>query len=246
MTVFEIENMRLALSTFRDGSGQFVKSIEEYMPDYRDFERVTALVCGGDSAESKAIFDVVVPTPDGLPFGISCKMSTEKKTAGFMELSNAHKTFQDEFDSLGVDWRTEPEYAGPAVVELVSNWHQRESRQFDLASSRYLVLSHDSKWREFQLHCYPLSLVIADPYADVEWCSEGKGPSTVAGYIQHGGRRHRLWQLFQGSGGQLKYYPPLEWTEWSSARFALETPPVKTILEKVEEYFPGKWSSLHP
>lgn len=250
MSVFEIENMRLALSTFRDGSGQFVKSIEEYMPDFLGFERVTALVCGGDTAESKGIFDVIVPVPGGRPFGISCKMSTEQKWSSFMELSNAQKTFQDEFDHLEIDWRTEPEYAGPAIVELVSRWHTDVAQQFDLSGSRYLVLSHDRRWREFQLHCFPLSLVVADPYADVEWCNEGgdasQGPSTLVGYISHGGRRHRLWQLFQRSGGQLKYYPPLEWAEWSSGRFVLETPPVKSILEKVEEYFPGKWSSLHP
>lgn len=250
MSVFEIENMRLALSTFRDGSGQFVGSIEAYMPDFLAFERVTALVCGGDTAESKGIFDVVVPVPGGLPFGISCKMTARQKASSFMELSNAHKTFQDEFDRLGIDWRTEPEYAGPAIVELVSSWQTDVADQFNLESSRYLVLSHANRWSEFQLHCFRLSLTVADPYSDIEWCNEGgdveRGPSTLAGYISHDGQRHRLWQLFQRSGGQLKYYPPREWAEWASATFALETPPVKTILEKVEEYFPGQWSSLHP
>jgi len=177
-------------------------------------------------------------------------MSTEQKKSGFMELSNSHKKFQDELDRLEIDWRSDPEYAGPAIVELVTSWHTGAADEFDLSGSRYLVLSHDRPWRAFQLHCFPLSLTLADPWAEIEWCNEGgdatRGPSTLAGYISHDGRRHRLWQLFQRSGGQLKYYPPLDWAEWSSAKFALETPPVKSILEKIEEYFPGKWSSLHP
>lgn len=240
----EVERMRLALSTFRDGSGQFVKSIGGYMPGYLDFERATALVCGGDTSEDKGIFDVSVPVPGGLPFGVSCKMSVSQPAdhmASFMELSNSQKKFSDEFDRLGIDWRTEPEYAGPAVVELVTEWHKAVAQEFDILGSRYLVLSHDRKWEKFQLLCYPLDLTLADPYADVEWCNEGSGPSSVAGYISRGQRRHRLWQLFQRSGGQLKYFPPLAWADWRSEPFYLEEPPIKSIVEKVDEYFPGMW-----
>ena len=240
----EVERMRLALSTFRDGSGQFVKSIGEYMPGYLDFERATALVCGGDTAEDKGIFDVSVPVPGGLPFGVSCKMSVSQPAAhmaGFMELSNSQKKFSDEFVRLDIDWQKEPEHAGPAVVELVMGWHQAVAHEFDLPGSRYLVLSHDRKWQKFQLLSYSLDLARADPHKEVEWCNEGRGPSTVAGYISHKNRRHRLWQLFQNSGGQLKYYPPLEWADWTSSPFHLENPRIKGIVEKVNDYFPGMW-----
>ena len=226
MSPAEVERMRLALSTFCDGSGQFVKSIGKYMPGYLDFERATALVCGGDTSEDKGIFDISVPVPGGLPFGVSCKMSVYQPAdhmSGFMELSNSQKKFSDEFARLDIDWQTEPEYAGPAVVELVMAWHRSVAREFDIPGSRYLVLSHDRKWQEFQLLCYSLDLTRADPYADVEWRNEGRGPSTVAGYIPHKKRRHRLWQLFQNSGGQLKYYPPLEWADLTSSagRFSI-------------------------
>lgn len=244
----EVERMRLALSTFRDGSGQFLKKIDGFMPDYLDFERVTAYVCGGTTAENKGIFDVSVPVPHEKPFGISCKMAvTQKKNtkSSFMEMSNSKKKFDDEFARLGIDWRTEPEDAGPAIVELVMGWHSEVGGEVDLASSRYLVLSHDPKWETFQLLCFPLNLAIADPSDDVEWCNEGDdkngGPSTVAGYIMDGDRKHRLWQLYQNSGGQLKYYPLLEWAEWTSEPFKLESPPVVDIREKVEQYFPGMW-----
>ncbi|WP_419554413.1 hypothetical protein [Candidatus Poriferisodalis sp.] len=240
--------MRLALSVFRDGSGQFVKSIREYMPDYLDFERVTALICDGETVESKGIFDVIVPTSSGLPFGISCKMSTaqrEDHDASFMELSNSQKKFSDEFERLGIDWQEEPELAGPAVVDLVTSWHHAVASTVDLDASRYLVLSHDRPWHYFQLHCYTLDLKIADPESDVTWVNEGgdtlSGPSTVAGYIDYDGRHHRLWQLFQRSGGQLKFFPPLGWADWTSSFFTLETPPLKSIFERVQEYFPDMW-----
>ena len=244
MNADEVERMRLALSTFRDGSGQFVKSIGRFMPGYLDFERATALVCEGQTSEDKGIFDVSVPVPGGLPFGVSCKMSVSQPVAhmaGFMELSNSQKKFSDEFKRLGISWRKQPKRAGPAVVNLVMTWHQAVAQQFDIPGSRYLVLSHDRKWQEFQLLCYPLELTRADPYADVEWRIEGRGRSTVNGYISHKKRRHRLWQLFQNSGGQLKYYPPIDWADWTSRPFSLEEPPIKDIVAKVNQYFPGMW-----
>src|SRR5690606_25283606 len=69
----ELEQVRLLLSTFRDGAGQRLK-VAGYMPDYLAFERVTALVLGGETNEDKGIFDVAVPRPGGKSWGVSCKM----------------------------------------------------------------------------------------------------------------------------------------------------------------------------
>jgi hypothetical protein len=251
MTEDEVERMRLALSTFRDGSGQFLKRHRIYMPDYLDFERATALVCEGQTSEDKGVFDVTVPVPGGKPFGISCKMSTEqpaKNKSSFMELSNSHKKFEDEFARRGIMWRTQPELAGPAIVELVMSWHEACYATHDLANSKYLVLSHDTAWKNFQLLCFSLDLATPDPRTEVQWVNEGSdgqgGPSTVAGYIRDGDRRHRLWQLYQNAGGQLKYYPLLEWAEWASPVFQLELPPVRNLRQKVEDYFPRMWPEL--
>ncbi len=245
LTAAEIERIRLTLSTFRDGSGQYVKSIREFMPNYLDFERATALVCNGFTAEDKGVFDVLVPVVRQLPYGISCKMSVTQpaaSAASFMELSNSQKKFDDEFDRLGIDWKNQPDQAGPAVVELVMSWHAALDTVVDLPGSRYLVLSHDARWRNFQLLCFPLDLCVANPRTAVRWRTEGqRGPSTVAGYIQDGQRERRLWQLYQKSGGQLKYYPLLDWAEWVSPIFTLEQPSVRNLREKVEEYFPGRW-----
>ncbi|MDD9206567.1 hypothetical protein PU560_08825 [Georgenia sp. 10Sc9-8] len=248
MTADEVERLRLLLSTFRDGSGQFLKRLKVYMPDYLDFERATAEVCGGTTSEDKGVFDVAVPVPGGKPFGISCKMSTEqniRNQSSFMELSNSHKKFEDAFAREGVDWRTQPDLAGPIIVDLVMSWHTECADRYDIASSKYLVLSHDKDWSEFRLLCFSLDLADPDPRTEVEWVNEGRdghgGPSTVCGYIMHGDRRHRLWQLFQNSGGQLKYYPLLSWAEWFTEPFKLENPPIKGMRQKVDEYFPGRW-----
>lgn len=245
MTAAEVERLRLTLSTFRDGSGQFLSKLLVFMPDYLDFERATALICGGVTAENKGVFDVAVPVEKGLPFGISCKMSAMQRVGSFMELSNSKKKIDDEFARLGIDWRRQPELAGPALVNLVTSWHEVLKGQFDLASSKYLILAHDAAWSNFELLCFPLDLKLADPAVEVQWCNEGgtelAGPSTVAGYIDHDGSRHRLWQVYPNSGGQVKYYPLREWAEWTAGPFQLEEPPVRSLRDKVDEYFPDQW-----
>lgn len=238
--------MRLILSTFRDGSGQNrLRDVPGSMPGFRDFERATAAVCAGETREDKGVFDVLVPVPGQLPFGISCKMSSLQPAANeaaFMELSNAAARWADEFGRLRLSWPHSPAMAGNAVVELVTSWHQALAVEVDVPRSQYLVLAHDARWETFQLSAFPLSLKIADPATDVEWVVEGRNaPSSVAGYIAIGGRRHRLWQLFPSSGGQLKYYPPFSWATSVSETFHLELPPAESLKDRAQEYFPELW-----
>lgn len=245
LTDVEVERMRLILSTYRDGSGQQMLRTGESMPGFRDFERATALVCGGYTPENKGVFDVLVPVPGGLPYGISCKSAVTQPAASqaaFMEMSNSAKKFADEFDRLDIDWTREPDFAGIATVDLVRSWHEACWEEVDLGTSRYLILAHDRRWTNFELLILTLDLYVANPRYDVEWFVEGRNkPSSIAGYINNDGVRHRLWQLYPNSGGQLKYYPPLSWMDWRSGKFELEEPPVRTIRERVEEYFPGQW-----
>ena len=56
----EVEQTRLLLSTFCDGSGATNKYVPWTVPDYRDLERVIATVCAGTTPENKGIFDVLV------------------------------------------------------------------------------------------------------------------------------------------------------------------------------------------
>jgi hypothetical protein len=246
-TADELERLRLLLSTFRDGSGQYLSKLGAFMPDYLGFERATALVCDGETTENKGIFDVLVPGgEDRQQFGISCKMATAqpKDRSWFMELSNSSKKFADAFDAAGIDWTKEPGSAGQIFVGLVEGWHRAVEATVDIAASKYLLLIHDSRWRKFRICCMDLDLRRADPRQDVDWKVEGKDPtrpSSVAGYVDIDGTPHRLWQLFQNSGGQLKYYPPIPWAEWQTAVFELERPPSRGLRDKVDEYWPGAW-----
>lgn len=239
----ELERLRLTLSTFRDGSGQVkLKKTGESMPGFRDYERSLAAVLGGTTKENKGIFDVQIPTEDGKkPFGISCKMAAtqpEKTRSSFMELSNSAAKFRAYLLELQINWATEPTLAGPAIIDLVSSWHAAVAEEIDLPNSRYSVLAHDKAWRKFQILCFPLSLKIANPKGEVEWLHEG---ASLNGYIDDEGRRHRLWQCYMNSGGQLKYYPLLSWADWVTPAFELEQPPLVSPFGKAELYFEPLW-----
>lgn len=250
-TTDEVEQVRLLLSTFRDGSGQRLKVAGGYMPDYLAFERVTAAVLGGDTNEDKGIFDVAVPRPRASQWGVSCKMTAKqpvKNKTWFMELSNSAKKLTDAQEELGIDWRTHPELAGPNLIETVRSWHDAVRDFYDVDASKYLLITHDRSWKTFQMACFDIDAIESDLAGDIEWVVEGgsaRNPSSVAGYIEHPDpsieKPHRLWQWFARSGGQLKFYPPLGWEEWKTEPFELETCQVKDLKAKVDEYWPGAW-----
>lgn len=186
------------------------------------------------------MFDVAVAT-EGMPFGISCKMASFPPVANrcsFMELSNSAAKFRDHLLGLQITYANEPMLAGPAIIDLVSSWHMAEGAAFDISGCRYAVLAHDRKWEQFQILCFPLDLYLANPRGDVEWLYEG---AAINGYIDDGDRRHRLWQYYPTSGGQLKYYPLLSWAEWVTPRFNLEQAPLVSPLEKARRYFGPLW-----
>lgn len=161
-----------------------------------------------------------------------------KGECSFWEMSNSAAKFRGHLLKSSINWATEPSLAGPAIIDLVTKWHLAESGTIDLAGSRYSVLAHNREWSEFQVLCFPLDLRIAHPKRDVEWVVEG---AALNGYIRDGSRRHRLWQLYPNSGGQLKYYPLLWWADWMTDRFRLETPPTVSPLKKAQEYWPHLW-----
>jgi hypothetical protein len=242
---FELEVLRLILSTFRDGGGQVVRKTGT-MPGFRDYERALGAVLKARTPEGKGIFDVIVPA-DPKPFGISCKMSATQPPANqcsFMELSNSASKFRKHLLSQQINWVTEPMLAGPALVELVGSWHKAVEASVDVVSSRYSVLSHDASWSQFQILAFPLDLRIANPIGEVEWRIEG---ASLNGYCSGaGGRRHRLWQVYMNSGGQMKYYPLLSWADWTTQPFQLAVPPLGSLIEKASNYFgdiwPPEWS----
>ncbi len=236
----EREILRLALSSFRDGSGQtYIRG--QSWPGFRDYERSLAAVLGGVTPENKGVFDVAVSTTDRLPFGISCKMAVfppVPNKSSFMELSNSAAKFRDHLLGLQITYAGEPMLAGPAIIDLVASWHAQQASAFDVAGSRYSVLAHDRQWKQFQILCFPLNLFIVNPRGDIDWQYEG---AAINGYMDDGGRRHRLWQYYPTSGGQLKYYPLLDWADWVTPKFTLEQSPLVSPLEKAQRYFDSLW-----
>jgi hypothetical protein len=171
-------------------------------------------------------------------FGISCKMAKiqpESSNSSFMELSNSAAKFETELSRLNIDWEKNPELAGAAVVNLVTKWHLDVQEEFDLEASRYVILSHDTRWEKFELVCLPLDLKIADPVRDVTWKLEGR---SLNGYITDGNRTHRLWQFYRYSGGQLKYFPLRNWANWTTDLFEFDAPPTLSLKKRAAEYFP--------
>ena len=75
----EVEQIRLILSAYQDGSGMLTQKDGTTLPGWRDFERTVAIVFHGEAQENKAIFDVLVQKPEKptMRFGISCKMRRE-------------------------------------------------------------------------------------------------------------------------------------------------------------------------
>lgn len=233
-TSAEFERLRLTLSTYRDGSGQLATSVGS-MPGWRDFERAMAAVLGGRAVESKAVFDVEVPT-DGLPFGLSCKTSTLHRGAAtvLMELSNSAAKFMAHIAELGLDPRDQYADACQAVIALIASWHTAEAQRVDIGASSYVVLAHDPGYVGWRLLWFGLALTDPDP-GSLDWEQSGK---RIAGFDRAG---NMIWEWYPWSGGQLKYRPLIESARWDSDWFHLEEPPFQSPAAKAAEYWPRLW-----
>jgi hypothetical protein len=226
----EFRDLVLALSTYRDGSGQQVAAGRS-QPGWRDFERATASALGGDCPENKGVFDVVVPVDDGLPYGLSLKTSALKSGFVLMELHNSYAKAWGYLNDRGIDPKVDAAAAGAALIEQVLGWHAEVEAEIDLARSSYVVLTHDRTWQIFQLSWFSLTLDDPDP-GRMEWAFAGRR-------IFARWEDHQWWEWYGESGGQLKYYPPLTLARWVSEPFELWDPPSEeTPIAKARRYWP--------
>lgn len=253
----QVERLRLLLSTYQDGTGMLVIQGRN-LPGWRDFERSVALAFGGQAAENKAIFDVVLPNDENPPtfVGLSCKMRSELDRVArdgrvTIEVSNSAGEFWDYLNTLGIDqtnYRERPADVGAGLLHVLEQWHLASSTLrgglVELGRSSYFVL----QWNlagTYQLFQYPLNL--PDP-AKLTWSFPppkrgSSGGRRVVGEAATG----LLFEWYGESGGQLKYYPFAHDAIWSSAPFHLETLPTTMsygILAKAAAYFPEKWARL--
>jgi len=247
----EIEQIRLLLSTYQDGSGQ-LQSSDYTLPGWRDFERTVAYVFKGKATEGKQILDVVLTDNSlvGICYGISCKMKENKgQVRAHLELSNASKTFWQALEKNGLtraDYKASPEAVGSLIIQTVEQWHtsiklNKKIVNIDRERSFYLLLSWNSSSGFYQLYQFPFRL--PDPKT-LRWNFpiNKDQQNRLVGNEQNG----RLFEWYGNSGGQLKYYPRFETATWASAPFQLEVLPIDnnplTPLGKVERYFPQLWN----
>ena len=256
-TAIQTEKLRLILSTYQDGTGQLTQKGGMTLPGWRDFERSVAIAFGGTAQESKAIFDVLVPTPQENSFyGISCKMRRELKYPKRnvevpIELSNSAGKFWDaliqDFKLTRQTYKKFPDIVGKVLISIVESWHENASLkmgvEIKLEESFFLVLLWNKRGY-YQLFQFPLSL--PDPQA-LHWHfpldREGNPGRHLRGEDENG----KLFVWYGESGGQLKYYPRVSQAVWYSQPFQLEPLPPDipdSIISKVQTYFPSQWRKI--
>ena len=252
----EMEELRLVLSTFRDGTGMLnLKNVSGTLPGWRDFERSVAAIFKGESQESKFLFDVLIPSSSGDHFyGISCKMRGELKTRFrtgrvTMELSNASKAFQSRLEGAGIsrrDFEQRPAEVGEVVIGLVEEWKEAASTNIggiiDVDKSSHLCLLYDKGLGDYQLYWYGMGL--PNP-KDLSW-EYYRRRNTDKGHIRATDTVGRvLFEYYPDSGGQLKYFPLAESAIWQSNVFQLEKVPLDSedliLITKARAYFPSLW-----
>ncbi len=253
----EVERLRLILSTYQDGTGMLQVKNGMTLPGWRDFERAVALAFNGEAQESKAIFDVLLPSQGGarIKYGLSCKMRRElnkiRRTGRVsLELSNSAGQFWDYLRTKGVDqsnYRDRSLEVGVSLIEVVESWHRAVSAELggfvDLAKSFYLVLSW-SQARHYQLHQFPLTL--PNP-RELNWHFPFKKSGQAGRRIVGDDDSGTLFEWYGESGGQLKYYPLASTAIWASEPFQLESLGniEYGILKKAALYFPEKWTGTY-
>jgi len=231
------------------------------LPGWRDFERAVALAFGGEAQENKAIFDVLLQTPDrpDVKCGLSCKMRREldrieKDGRVTLELSNSAGKFWDHLRTKGIhqrNYKSHPQVVGEALIGLVKQWHDEVSLtqggNVDLDRSSYLALLWN-RAGEYQLHQFSLEL---PGRGELTWRFphvEKRGVKSKARHLAGHDSTGILFEWYGESGGQLKYYPLARNALWSSERFRLE--PLQEgrgygLLDKVAAYFPELWAKAN-
>jgi hypothetical protein len=266
---FELEQLRLALSTYLDGSGMLMLDDGTTLPGWRDVERVVATVLGGRAPENKDIFDVIVRPKSGQGAAVGFSVKTkELDRAGalhdlgadgrvYLELANSSAKFWAALEAAGVgsdcfDRRKDPDKVGMVVLETVESWHREAADSFaktnkgehlDLSKSVYLVLSNAPARPKKQLpRQYQWHSFLLEFPGQLKW--EYRSAKLLRAYDPER-PSEALLDWYGLSGGQLKYYPRARKALYSSSPFALEALPkrIDLITEKAARYWPQRWTA---
>lgn len=253
----QVEQIRLLMSTYQDGTGQLRIKNGAILPNWRDFERSVATTFDGFAFENKGFLDVVingVEIKENGKIGISCKMrntlsafKTSKSIS--MELSNALNKFWSELQKYKIHHmghvRLVPDRAGKIIVDLYESWKYQVAgkNEVNMEKSFYLTCLYDGKKGLYQLFALPFLLPDA---ASLVWeIRESKEKDENKGTLIAKKDDKVIIEWYGTSGGQLKYYPTEDDVIWKSNEFKLEPiPNIESgygLKQKAKLYFPNKW-----
>lgn len=253
----QVEEIRLLMSTYQDGTGQLRIKDGSTLPNWRDFERSVATTFNGFAFENKGFLDVIIDgkeiTETG-KVGISCKMRntlTSYISGGgiSMELSNASNKFWTELQKHNIltigHLRLVPEKAGKIIVDLYESWKNSvaEEQNVNIEKSFYLTCLYHQKKGLYQLFALPF--LLPDPTL-LNWTlRESKDGNQNRGTLIATKDNKVIIEWYGTSGGQLKYYPTMNDVIWHSEQFKLEPiPQIESgygLKQKAKAYFPDKW-----
>ena len=248
----ELTQLKLLMSTYTDGSGYEKNPDGTTRPGGRDLERIIAEWVGGTAPEGKSIFDITVSSSDKSSIhGISVKSKgfskqkfTDLNTDGrvYMELCNSPAKlweplklkgiFEDDFEN-----QRRADEIGNSILDTVHNWYINSGvDNIDIAQSVHLTISylrHRSEEPAFQLHSFSL-----DFPGNIIW--KYKSKKCLMGFDPDH-PNEVLFDWYALSGGQLKYYPRVTKSIFSSEQFTLIKAPSLTVTEKAKGYWPELW-----
>lgn len=256
----EVERLRLALSTFQDGSGQERGEDGKTRPGWRDIERVVAELLEGRGLENKDVFDVIV-SDGGTSYGLSIKSKELSRASAIGDLATNGRVYMELCNSPAKLWTplklngiSEADFGkevraaeiGASLLSVVESWKTafaerfralNPRQHFDLANSVYLVASYNKPRyhaaRQYQVHAFSLAFP-----KDIEWrfstakCLRGYDPAA---------KNEVLFDWYGLSGGQLKYYPRATTARFCSEPFELLNPKIVSISHKANKYWPTAW-----
>lgn len=253
----QVEQIRLLMSTYQDGSGQLRVKNGKTFPNWRDFERSVATTFKGHAFEDKGFFDVAIngkEIDEVGNIGISCKMRNTLSAftsngSISLELSNAYNKFWAELNRNKIEnirfVRVIPERAGKIIVDLYESWKYEAAKKIgvEIEKSFYLTCLYHLKKGIYQLFALPF--LLPDPQTLTWTVRESKDGNENRGTLIGKKGNTIIIEWYGISGGQLKYYPTIDDVIWQSEPFNLEPIPNTEsgygLIQKAKSYFPNKW-----
>lgn len=253
----------LAMSSFRDGSGQERDKDGLTRPGWRDLERVVAEILNGFAPENKDIFDIIVQSNKDSSkfFGISLKSKELSRKAALddlretgrvhMEIANSPAKFWAVLRAKGITEKDflnkrKAEIIGPLLLEIVESWHKEAADRFnhknpgkfiDLEKSVYMTISY-SKPRTHQPRLYQLHTFDLRFPGKIKW--KYISSRCIRGYDPLTPSQ-TLVEWYGLSGGQFKYYPCAKESRFHSESFKLLLPQKISIKDRAKNYWKGIW-----